>query len=145
MNPVPHVGRATGLRAAVYVVQAVPVHHYPLAGSGFVGESSMNLRHLVVVLPGIGGAGTAESALRLLRAGYQVTPFQGRDELTVLSGLCEDVLGGTRTGLVVITGRGGAAAARGRSSSVGSASVSSVVSGRGAGTPGPSRSGGARR
>ena len=67
------------------------------------------------VLPLRGGyrePGTAESALRLLRAEYQVTPFQGRDELTVLSGLCEDVLGGTRTGLVVITGRGGAGKTR---------------------------------
>jgi Tetratricopeptide repeat len=55
---------------------------------------------------------TAESALRLLRAEYQVTPFQSRDELTVLSGLCEDSVDGQSTALVVVTGRGGAGKTR---------------------------------
>ncbi|MDK1349184.1 hypothetical protein QNO09_39370 [Streptomyces sp. 378] len=56
--------------------------------------------------------GTAESALRLLRAEYQVTPFQSRDELTVLSALCEETLLGRRTGVAVVIGRGGAGKTR---------------------------------
>ncbi len=56
--------------------------------------------------------GTAESALRLLRAEFRVTPFQARDELTVLSDLCEQTLTGTRTRVLVITGRGGAGKTR---------------------------------
>ncbi|MFG3028678.1 tetratricopeptide repeat protein [Streptomyces sp. NPDC048253] len=56
--------------------------------------------------------GTAESALRLLRAEYQVTPFQSRDELTVLSGLCEDTVLGSHTTIAVITGRGGSGKTR---------------------------------
>ncbi|GGY14591.1 tetratricopeptide repeat protein [Streptomyces djakartensis] len=56
--------------------------------------------------------GTAESALRLLRAEYQVTPFQSRDEMTVLSGLCEETVLGSRTTIAVITGRGGSGKTR---------------------------------
>ncbi|MFJ7334375.1 tetratricopeptide repeat protein [Streptomyces sp. NPDC101116] len=56
--------------------------------------------------------GTAESALRLLRAEYQVTPFQSRDEMTVLSGLCEEAVLGSRTTIAVITGRGGSGKTR---------------------------------
>jgi hypothetical protein len=54
----------------------------------------------------------AESALRLLRAEYEVTPFQSRDELTVLSGWCDTTLRGGRTCLAVVTGRGGAGKTR---------------------------------
>ncbi|WP_435282750.1 tetratricopeptide repeat protein [Streptomyces koelreuteriae] len=56
--------------------------------------------------------GTAESALRLLRAEFQVTPFQSRDELTVLSALCEDGARAPHTTLAVITGRGGSGKTR---------------------------------
>ena len=55
---------------------------------------------------------TAESPLRLLRAEYQVTPFQARDELTVLRDFADQVVGGDRTGLAVVHGAGGAGKTR---------------------------------
>ncbi len=56
--------------------------------------------------------GTAESALRLLRAEYQLTPFQSRDELTILEDFCERVAAGDRTGLAIVHGAGGAGKTR---------------------------------
>jgi hypothetical protein len=56
--------------------------------------------------------GTGESALRLLRPEYQVTPFQPRDELPVLTDLCERIAAGDRTGLLVVHGSGGAGKTR---------------------------------
>jgi len=55
---------------------------------------------------------TAESALRLLRAEYAVTPFAARDELTILTDLCEKVEAGHRTGMVVVHGAGGSGKTR---------------------------------
>jgi hypothetical protein len=55
---------------------------------------------------------TAESTLRLLRAEYQLTPFQSRDELTVLHDFCERVAAGDRTGIAVVHGAGGAGKTR---------------------------------
>lgn len=55
---------------------------------------------------------TAESALRLLRAEYAVTAFAARDELTILTDLCEKVQAGHRTGLVVVHGAGGSGKTR---------------------------------
>lgn len=56
--------------------------------------------------------GTAESPLRLLRAEYQVTPFQSRDELTVLADYCDQVAAGDRLGFAVLHGVGGAGKTR---------------------------------
>src|SRR4029450_4658225 len=46
------------------------------------------------------------------RPEYQLTPFQARDELTVLEDFCHSVAGGDRTGLVVIHGAGGSGKTR---------------------------------
>ena len=54
----------------------------------------------------------AESALRLLRAEYAVTPFAARDELIVLTDICEKMAAGGRTGLVVVHGAGGSGKTR---------------------------------
>ncbi|MCH0542101.1 tetratricopeptide repeat protein [Streptomyces sp. MUM 203J] len=56
--------------------------------------------------------GTAESPLRLVRPEYRLTPFQARDELTVLTDLCERIAEGSRTGIVVLHGAGGAGKTR---------------------------------
>jgi len=56
--------------------------------------------------------GTAETPLRLLRAEYEVVPFQNRDELTILRDRCRQVASGDRTGLAVIHGVGGAGKTR---------------------------------
>ncbi|MGH3755641.1 MAG: hypothetical protein ACRDRP_23695, partial [Pseudonocardiaceae bacterium] len=57
-------------------------------------------------------ADSAESPLRLLRAEYELVPFQNRDELTVLADWCRRVAAGDRTGLAVITGIGGSGKTR---------------------------------
>ncbi len=57
-------------------------------------------------------ADTAETALRLLRPEYQLTPFQGRDELRVLIDFCERVAEGRATGIAVVHGVGGAGKTR---------------------------------
>ena len=55
---------------------------------------------------------TAPSPLRLLRAEYGITPFQSRDELTVLRHWAEEVAAGDRTGLAVVHGLGGSGKTR---------------------------------
>ena len=52
------------------------------------------------------------SALRLVRPEYRLTPFQGRDETTVLHDFCHRILQGTATGVAVVTGVGGAGKTR---------------------------------
>ena len=42
----------------------------------------------------------------LLRAEYELVPFQSRDELTVLRDWCRQVVAGASTGLAVLTGIG---------------------------------------
>ncbi|MEU3979158.1 hypothetical protein AB0F77_03460 [Streptomyces sp. NPDC026672] len=55
---------------------------------------------------------TSESALRLMRAEYRLTPFLPRDELVVLDDLCAGLAPGDPTGLTVLSGRGGAGKTR---------------------------------
>jgi hypothetical protein len=55
---------------------------------------------------------SAESALRLLRAEYGVTPFQARDELTVLRQIADEAARDGRMSVAVVTGRGGAGKTR---------------------------------
>ncbi|MGH3785720.1 MAG: tetratricopeptide repeat protein [Pseudonocardiaceae bacterium] len=57
-------------------------------------------------------ADTAESPLRLLRAEYELVPFQNRDELTVLRDWCQQTAAGDRIGLAVVTGIGGSGKTR---------------------------------
>ncbi|MFE6866130.1 hypothetical protein ACFVFS_06205 [Kitasatospora sp. NPDC057692] len=54
-----------------------------------------------------GDPDTDGPALRLLRPEYRLTPFQPRDELPVLTDLCERIARGGSTGLVVVHGDGG--------------------------------------
>jgi hypothetical protein len=55
----------------------------------------------------------AESPLQLLRAECRITEFQSRDELTILQDLCERIeTGGDRTGLAIISGKGGSGKTR---------------------------------
>ncbi|MDN5851297.1 MAG: hypothetical protein L0K86_00360, partial [Actinomycetia bacterium] len=55
---------------------------------------------------------TAQSPLRLLRAEYGLVPFAARDELMVLRDHCRKTACGSATGIVVITGSGGAGKTR---------------------------------
>jgi Tetratricopeptide repeat len=59
---------------------------------------------------------TAESALRRLRAEYQLVPFQARDEVTVLLDFCRGIAAGRRdgkpTGLAIVHAVGGAGKTR---------------------------------
>ncbi|MEW1635262.1 tetratricopeptide repeat protein [Streptomyces sp. NPDC093801] len=55
---------------------------------------------------------TGGPALRLLRPEYRLTPFQPRDELPVLTDLCEGIARGSSTGLVVLHGDGGSGKTR---------------------------------
>ncbi|MCY7341954.1 MAG: tetratricopeptide repeat protein, partial [Pseudonocardia sp.] len=57
-------------------------------------------------------AATAETPLRLLRAEYQLTRFQARDEVTILLDWCRQIAAGTATGVGVITGLGGSGKTR---------------------------------
>jgi hypothetical protein len=55
---------------------------------------------------------TVDSPLRLVRSEYALTPFQSRDELTVLTELCQSTVDGKQTCLVVIHGAGGSGKTR---------------------------------
>ncbi|MFF8596970.1 hypothetical protein ACF061_37255 [Streptomyces sp. NPDC015220] len=50
--------------------------------------------------------------LQMLRAEHAVVPFQGRDELTILTDWCKTVAAGPHTGVTVIHGAGGAGKTR---------------------------------
>ena len=50
---------------------------------------------------------THESPLQLLRAEYEVTPFEPRDELATLMEICDKVSSGPGTGVVIMQGAGG--------------------------------------
>ncbi|MFB6393596.1 hypothetical protein AAFH96_10820, partial [Polymorphospora sp. 2-325] len=54
----------------------------------------------------------AESVLKLVRAEYALTPFQARDELTVLEDFAHRTAVGDRTGLAIIHGTGGSGKTR---------------------------------
>jgi hypothetical protein len=53
-----------------------------------------------------------DSPLRLLRADYQLTRFQDRDELTVLRDFAEGTVDGNRMGLALLIGAGGSGKTR---------------------------------
>jgi hypothetical protein len=55
---------------------------------------------------------SADSPLRLLRAEYALTPFQARDELTVLEDFSQKIAAGDHTGLAVVHGAGGSGKTR---------------------------------
>jgi hypothetical protein len=56
--------------------------------------------------------GSAQGPLQLLRADYQVVPFQPRDELTILRHWCAQAASSQQTGLAVIDGTGGSGKTR---------------------------------
>ncbi|MFE1895138.1 hypothetical protein [Streptomyces yangpuensis] len=57
-------------------------------------------------------AQTSESALRLVRAEYRLTPFLPCDEMAVLDDLCAGLAPAGPTGVTVLSGRGGAGKTR---------------------------------
>jgi hypothetical protein len=56
--------------------------------------------------------GAQPLTLKWVRAEYRITPFQPRDELTVLWDFCERVEAGDRTGVAVVHGSGGSGKTR---------------------------------
>ena len=55
---------------------------------------------------------TTDTVLRLLRPEYALTPFQARDEVTILDDFARRTASGDRTGIMVVTGVGGAGKTR---------------------------------